>query len=220
MNDLMNIENVTMTTMMIAELTGKRHDHIIRDYENQCKELGPGPPKFGVLDRINNLGFKVQDKYYNLPKRESLILVSGYSAKMRAAIIDRWIELEAKSTLALPADIDCLGLSIEANNRAVGGEYVVYKNKKHVPLARTPIPIGYQNHADYIDTSNLAAINSMTPHQCRMSLMDQGYLERIEGLGYWPTKEGREVCCIIKVGSYEDKQAFIIGWHICLTLSH
>jgi Rha family phage regulatory protein len=84
---------MSMTSLEVADLTGKKHNNIIRD----LKEL----EKQGVIDL---LGFEsiYSDSYgreqpcYNLPKRETLILTSGYSATQRAAIIDRWLELEGQ----------------------------------------------------------------------------------------------------------------------------
>lgn len=90
---------VTITSLEIAELTGKRHDHILRDIEEQLgKILGEeGVPKFG--DTYQNPQNKQFYKMYRLPKREALILVSGYSVELRAKIIDRleYLENQLKS---------------------------------------------------------------------------------------------------------------------------
>ena len=81
----------SMTSLEIAELTGKRHDSVLRDIRAMLEELEIGAHKFvGTYLDVQN---KPQPMY-NLPKRECLTLVSGYSAKLRAAIIDRWLELE------------------------------------------------------------------------------------------------------------------------------
>lgn len=93
----------TMSSLEIATLTGKRHDNVMRDIEAMLAELG------GVL--------KTEDTYINpqngqtypcfqLQKRECLILVSGYNIKMRAAIIDRWQELELKATTHPSVQVD------------------------------------------------------------------------------------------------------------------
>ncbi|KQC48662.1 hypothetical protein AP064_05640 [Candidatus Liberibacter solanacearum] len=96
MNDLENTNKVkTMSSREIAKLTGKRHDHVIRDIDVMFEKLEVSHPKFGASD-FKGTYTKRGKIYpcYHLPKRESLILVSGYDVNLRARIIDRWAELE------------------------------------------------------------------------------------------------------------------------------
>lgn len=89
-------EAQTMTSREIAELTGKQHYHVMRDIRNMVEALGD-EPKTGFIEIINNLGLPSKDKHYELTRKQSLILVSGYSIELRARIIDRWEELENKN---------------------------------------------------------------------------------------------------------------------------
>lgn len=102
MNNLMVLESsdvLTMSSLEIAELTGKRHDNVMSDIEKMLKDLEIHAPGFaGTYKTARGNEYKC----YNLPKRETLILVSGYSVAMRARIIDRWQELEEKQTPATP----------------------------------------------------------------------------------------------------------------------
>lgn len=84
----------TMSSVEIAELTGKRHDHVMTDIDKMLSELEIQSPEFsGEQTFANNRKRKI----YNLPKRECLILVSGYSIQLRTKIIDRWQELESQA---------------------------------------------------------------------------------------------------------------------------
>lgn len=85
---------LTMTSREIAELTGKEHRNVLRDARAMLAELqGEG----GLLSFEQTYRDPQNGQEYPmlvLPKRETLILVSGYSVEMRARIIDRWQELE------------------------------------------------------------------------------------------------------------------------------
>lgn len=82
-----------MSSREIAELTGKRHADVLRDVRNMLNQLGLAERSFasGYLDANNQ-----QRTEYLLPRRECEILVTGYDVVRRAAVIDRWLELETK----------------------------------------------------------------------------------------------------------------------------
>lgn len=126
-----------MDSREIAAITGKRHDHVCRDIEEQLGTPGVvagGLPSLGdtYLHEQNGQRYRC----YKLPKRECLILASGYDVVLRAKIIDRWAELEAGSiprslpeALRLAAD---LAEKLEAAQPAIEfvSRYVEAENTK------------------------------------------------------------------------------------------
>ena len=85
----------SMSSLEIAELTGKDHAKVLIDIRKMLDELGILTSDFSTVRKVRGKEYDV----FNLPKRETIILVSGYSVAMRAAIVDRWQELEAKELL-------------------------------------------------------------------------------------------------------------------------
>ncbi|ALJ98903.1 regulatory protein [Escherichia phage C119] len=118
--NLINIdENVTMSSLEIAEITGKRHDHVLRDIREMLndEEVSPDLGTPCVVDDNTKLysqnggcGLKFEGTYtneqngqsypcFNLPYRETMILMVGYNRKVAARIIDRWLHLERENKL-------------------------------------------------------------------------------------------------------------------------
>ena len=96
----------TMSTREIADLTGKRPDHVLRDGRKMLSDLvNEGIPRTGETPlTVGSISFEGTYRHpqngesypvLNLPKRECLILVSGYDVVLRTKIIDRWAKLEA-----------------------------------------------------------------------------------------------------------------------------
>lgn len=90
----------TMTSREIAELTGKRHDHVMRDARQMLEEIG-SPQNWGELPD----SYGRPQPVLLLDKEQSLCLVAGYSAPLRMAIIRRWQDLEAQQQIAVPTTL-------------------------------------------------------------------------------------------------------------------
>lgn len=92
MNGLVNLNNhgQLMSSREIAELTGKEHKNVLRVNRDLKGDQ--------ILDaQIEPLKFEYRGQwfdYYELNKRDSLVVVARLSPEFTAAVIDRWQELE------------------------------------------------------------------------------------------------------------------------------
>lgn len=105
MTDLIKIQN-TMSSHQIAELTGKLHQHVMRDIRNLISSLsaqstsGSGNYSSYVIEEDTYKDANGNDRAcYNLNKKACFLLASGYNVLLRAKIIDRWEELETEKMM-------------------------------------------------------------------------------------------------------------------------
>ena len=84
---------VTMSSREIAELTDKRHDHVMRDIRNMLSELKITDPKFGGT-YLDGTGRSLP--CFHLDRELTETLVTGYSIPLRHKVIRRLNELQSK----------------------------------------------------------------------------------------------------------------------------
>ncbi|WP_201570794.1 Rha family transcriptional regulator [Psychrobacter nivimaris] len=91
-----------MTSREIAELTGKQLQHVNRDVLAMLNELSLDASSFGriYLDTLNR-----QKTEYVLDQELTFTLVTGYSIKLRNAVIKRWLDLEHQ-VVSLQAELN------------------------------------------------------------------------------------------------------------------
>ena len=89
-----NSAPLTMTSREIAELTEKRHDNVTADIETMLADLEIDATAFQrtYLDTMNR-----EQIEYVLDHELTMTLLTGYNAKLRRAVINRWKELESKT---------------------------------------------------------------------------------------------------------------------------
>jgi len=92
--------DATMSSREIADLTGKRHDNVMR----VCRELKSTgvTPQIEECRVINDLAGGREFTEFKLNKRDSHVLVARLSPEFTGRLVDRWMELEAAPAPALP----------------------------------------------------------------------------------------------------------------------
>ena len=108
---------ITMDSREIAELTDKLHKNVCRDIKKQLEEQKIDRLNFELtyLDVINR-----PQPCYQLDYEQTMILLTGYSVKLRAKVVKRWQELESNSKPKLPTHVEALRLyadQLEENQR-------------------------------------------------------------------------------------------------------
>ena len=112
MSNLINTIQQTMSSIEIANLTGKQHKDVMRD----IRELNEGYeklylPKIGLKHRISDLGGGRQrkDPYFELTRMQTFDLLTGYSVELRIKVNRRWEELEALTRIKMPPSLNVYG---------------------------------------------------------------------------------------------------------------
>lgn len=112
-----------MSSREIADLTGKRHDHVMRDIRRMLTELEITDPTFGGSYQ-HETGRQLPCFFLDRDLTETLI--TGYNVKIRHRVIKRLRELEQRvaAPLAIPTNLaDALRLAAdqaEENERLLG----------------------------------------------------------------------------------------------------
>ncbi|HHG1482949.1 TPA: Rha family transcriptional regulator [Klebsiella pneumoniae] len=168
MNNLIT-NKPSMTSLEIAELVEKRHDNVKRTIVTLASKDVIRSPQIEVLERINNLGFAVNDEIYKFAgeegKRDSIIVVAQLSPEFTARLVDRWKELEEersrpKSQAELIAEMALL--NVEQERRLYQVEEQVEAVAETVEnIKRGNMRVGYVGYRQVV------AKSGMTDAKCR-----------------------------------------------------
>ena len=112
MTQLINInKEQTMTSLEIAELTGKQHKDLMKAIRNMepAWEKVHGR-KFALMFREVKIGNNAvrRDPCYQLTKTECLYIATKFNDEARARLVLRWQELETEEVRRKMSEVRCL----------------------------------------------------------------------------------------------------------------
>lgn len=180
MGSMLNLQTIggaeaTMSSREIADICEARHNDVVASIERLINEgvlrLGRNTARPHAPD-----GGGRPTMVYDLTKRDCLIVVSGYSAALRARIIDRWIELEtAVSSPALPKSF------AEALRLAADQQETIEAQAAQLAAAAPAVEF-VERYADSTGTKGfrqVAKLLQANEHRFREFLIDEKIMYRL-----------------------------------------
>lgn len=160
LNELVG-NDMKMTSREIADVTGKRHDHVCRDIESLNETLAEESlPKIGESFYTADNGQTYRE--FLLTKEQTIDLITGYSRKLRIRINRRWAELEAQVSQSSPV----MALPDFTNPAAAARAWADEVEAKLVTQEQLAIAQPKADALDYIST----AVNSLNARDTAKSL--------------------------------------------------
>lgn len=143
MQNLTIAQTLTMSSREIAELTGKRHDHVLRDCRKMLEALNIQSPQIWG-DYQDSSGRIYQEAL--LDQDLTMTLVMGYSIELRHKVAKRWRELESSAN-QLPSMSEMEMISRIAGHAAQQEIRISHVEQEVEQIKQGTIPVGYQGYS-------------------------------------------------------------------------
>jgi phage antirepressor YoqD-like protein len=190
----------TMSSREIAELTGSTHDNVLKTIR---KLIGEGVV-FGNETPYHHPQNGQRYNEFLLDYRNTMVVVSGYSAALRARIIDRWQELETRQQAA-PAqltrmDLIQLALAAEQELQSERSHRVALENKVETDAPKVAFAESVAAAPDAISIGQAAKILGTGRNRLAALMRKHGWVTRTNEPYQLKITSG---LLDVKIGSYE-----------------
>lgn len=139
------LTGLTMSSREIADILGSRHDSVKRAMERLREK---GLIRFTPSVETSHEGAGAREvEVYLVGKRDSYVVVAQLSPEFTARVVDRWQELEASQTIAMPNFSDPVAAA-----RAWADQYEARRVAE-----RTKAEIGTRREATAMNTASQAS---------------------------------------------------------------
>lgn len=178
-------EEQKMTSKQIAEITGKRHDNVLRDIEKKLIE--------GAHLKIEEIFYKDtygrEQKAYSLTFTETMKLMVGYDAKMCSDVIDEWDQLRHEKKTGTPYEMDSNGLTINGQIAALNDLQQAKKSNLYLVNKLESQAHKVDAYDDFEEVAPDSVV--MNVYAAMLNIGEQNLINILKGLGIFQKRKGR-----------------------------